>query len=475
MMASVPRLKLLDVIMLVSGSMIGSGVFIVTADMSRTLGSAFWVMVCWALSGLITLLAALSYGELSAMMPQAGGQFVYIKRAFGSLVAFVYGWTVFMVIQTGVIAAVAVAFAKYMGVLFPVVGEQHVIISLAGFTFNSADLVALLSICLLTFIHTRGINYGAVIQRIFTFTKIAALLVLVILGFSKLFGDNFLAQNFSNPFQAASYHVQDGFVSMNGLAIVFALGSAIIGALFSSDAWNNVTFLAGEIKNPARNLPIGLTVGVLLVTILYILSNLAYFILLPLKGSPDATGTLEQGVMFATNDRVATAALFPFFGEASAYLMATLIVVSTFGCNNGIILAGSRLFQAMAKDGLFFKIAEKLNGSGVPAVSLWIQCLWACLLCLSGSYGQLLTYATFASLLFYVITISGLFVLRKKEPNTHRPYKAWGYPIIPALYILITLGICLNLLWFSFINAIIGVAIILLGIPIYFLFKKFRF
>ncbi len=467
-----PRLNLLDVVMLVSGSMIGSGIFIVSADMMRTLGSPFWVLMCWLLSGVITLFAALSYGELAAMMPEAGGQFIFLKRAFGNLTAFVYGWTVFLVIQTGVIAAVAVAFAKYLGVLIPAISQDN------GFHIGSlfisvSQLVAIVSIVLLTAIHTQGIKNGTLIQRVFTASKLLALFGLIVLAFTKLGSDNHLAQNFENPFFASKYDAETKTSTpLNWLSILMFSGTALIGALFSSDAWNNVTFLSAEIKDPKRNLPLGLAIGVFIVTILYILANLAYFILLPAIGDPNGVGPQERGMMFADNDRVATAALHSFFGDASVYIMAILIIISTFGCNNGLILAGSRLFQSMADVGLFFKGASHLNKHNVPSKSLWIQCLWASVLCLSGSYGQLLAYATFSSILFYVVTIIALFVLRKKEPDTPRPYKAWGYPVIPALYIIITTAICIDLLIFDPKNSVLGVVIILLGIPVYFLFSK---
>ena len=467
-----PKLNLLDVIMLVSGSMVGSGIFIVSADMMRTLGSPFWVLMCWLLSGVITLFAALSYGELAAMMPEAGGQFVFLKRAFGNLTAFVYGWTVFLVIQTGVIAAVAVAFAKYLGVLIPGISPENAI-HLGSFTFSITQLVAILSIVLTTAIHTQGIKNGTLIQRVFTLSKLLALFGLIVLAFSKLGSDNFLSSNFSNALSASNYNIETKTSTpLNSLSIFVFIGSALIGALFSSDAWNNVTFLSAEIKNPKRNLPLGLTLGVLIVTVLYLLANVAYFILLPGSGDINGTNPTELGISFADNDRVGTAALFGFFGNTSIYMMATLIVISTFGCNNGLILAGSRLFQSMANANLFFKQASFLNKHLVPSKSLWIQCIWASILCLSGSYGDLLTYATFSSLIFYVVTIIGLFVLRKKEPNTPRPYKAWGYPVIPMLYIIITTLICIDLLIFSFTNSILGIGIILLGIPVYFMFNK---
>jgi APA family basic amino acid/polyamine antiporter len=466
-----PKLNLTDVIMLVSGSMIGSGIFIVSAEMMRTLGSPFWVLMCWLLSGVITLFAALSYGELAAMIPEAGGQFVFLKRAFGNLTAFVYGWTVFLVIQTGVIAAVAVAFAKYLGVLIPAISPENSI-SIGSFSLPITQVVAISSIILLTTIHTQGIKNGTTIQRIFTISKLIALFGLIVLAFTKLGSENYLHQNFTDLFSATNYNNDHLNIPLNSLSTLAFGGIAIIGALFSSDAWNNVTFLSAEIKNPKRNLPLGLGIGVLIVTVLYILANVAYFILLPAIGDPNGTNPTEQGIMFANNDRVATASLYGFFGNTSIYIMAFLIVVSTFGCNNGLILAGSRLFQSMANANLFFKQASHLNKHNVPSKSLWIQCIWASILCLSGSYGQLLAYATFSSLIFYIVTITGLFVLRKKEPDTPRPYKAWGYPVVPFLYIIITSFICIDLLVFSFTNSILGIVIIILGIPVYYFIRK---
>jgi basic amino acid/polyamine antiporter, APA family len=466
-----PKLNLLDVIMLVSGSMIGSGIFIVSSDMVRSLGSPVLVMLCWLISGVITLFAALSYGELAAMMPEAGGQFIFLKRAYGKLTAFVYGWTVFLVIQTGVIAAVAVAFAKYLGVLIPAFSEDHTF-SLGSFELNTGQLIAIASIVLTTYMHTHGIKSGTGIQRIFTISKIVALLGLIVLAFTRLGSENYLSENISIGFHASNYNTHQNGELLSNIGVFAFMGTALIGALFSSDAWNNVTFLSAEIKNPNGNLPLGLSIGVFIVTILYLLANISYFILLPAIGSPEGLTPIERGIAFAQNDRVVTAALYSFFGNTSAVIMAILIVISTFGCNNGLILAGSYLFSSMAHDKLFFKKASKLNSANVPANSLWIQCAWASVLCLSGSYGQLLAYATFSSLLFYVITIGGLFVLRKKEPNTPRPYKAWGYPFIPATYMVVTTFICMNLLIFNFTNSIIGIGIILLGIPVYFLFKK---
>jgi APA family basic amino acid/polyamine antiporter len=428
--------------------------------------------MCWLVSGVITLFAALSYGELAAMMPEAGGQFIFLKRAFGNLTAFVYGWTVFLVIQTGVIAAVAVAFAKYLGVLIPAISQENGF-HVGSFFVSVSQIVAILSIVLLTAIHTQGIKNGTLIQRVFTASKLIALFGLIVLAFTKLGSDNHLNTNFTNPFFAAKFDPETNSSSpLNWVQILMFGGMSMIGALFSSDAWNNVTFLSAEIRDPKRNLPLGLSIGVFIVTILYILANLAYFILLPAVGDPNGADPQARGIMFADNDRVATAALYSFFGNTSIYIMAILIVISTFGCNNGLILAGSRLFQSMANNKLFFKQAAYVNKNSVPSKSLWIQCAWASVLCLSGSYGQLLAYATLSSLMFYVVTIIALFVLRKKEPGTPRPYKAWGYPFIPALYIVITSAICLNLLVFDTKNSILGVVIILLGIPVYFLFSE---
>ncbi len=461
-------LNLFDTIMLVSGSMIGSGIFIVSADMMRVLGSPFWVMMCWLISGAITLFAALSYGELAGMMPEAGGQFIYLKRAYGRLTSFVYGWTVFTVIQTGVIAAVAVAFARYVGVLLPYFDESHTVYSFRGFSFSRAQLLGVASIFFLTWLNSKGINNGRIIQRVFTSAKLLALLGLIIIGFFVGARTGYWQANMQLPFSGSA----NG--QINAGVLLGALGVALIGSLFSSDAWNNVTFIAGEIKEPKKNIPLGLFIGVLIVTVLYLLANVAYFMLLPANGSPDGQTVLERGVAFAQNDRVGTAAMHGVFGEVSGYLMALLIVISTFGCNNGLILAGARLFQSMAGEGLFFKQAAHLNKNNVPSKALWLQALWASVLCLSGSYGSLLDYCTFASLLFYVITIGALFYLRKKEPNTPRPYKAVGYPLIPALYILIAGAICIDLLVFKPQNTFAGLGIMALGIPVYFLFSRYE-
>jgi APA family basic amino acid/polyamine antiporter len=460
-------LNLFDTVMIVSGSMIGSGIFIVSADMTRVLGSPFWVMFCWVLSGVITLFAALSYGELAGMMPEAGGQFIYLKRAYGRLTAFVYGWTVFTVIQTGVIAAVAVAFARFTGVLFPVFDEKNILFSFGKIAISTTQLLAVASVFFLSFLNSKGINNGKIIQRIFTSTKIIALSAVIIIGFVVGYKLNYWHENIALPFKTAA---SGNTFSLTALAS--ALGVALIGSLFSSDAWNNVTFVAGEIKHPQKNIPLGLFIGVLIVTVLYVLANIAYFMLLPAFGNPDGVTAIERGVAYAQNDRVGTAALGTVFGNFSAMIMAVLIIISTFGCNNGLILSGARLFKSMADDGLFFKQAGVLNKHLVPSKALWIQAIWASVLCLSGSYGDLLDYCTFASLVFYMITISALFYLRKKEPATPRPYKAFGYPVIPALYILITLFICTDLLIFKPQNTVWGLLIMFIGVPVFYFFNK---
>ena len=464
-------LGLLDATLLVAGSMIGSGIFIVTAPMMRDIGSAAWMIVLWILTGLITIFAALSYGELAGMMPNAGGQYVYIQRAYGKMMSFLYGWTVFTVIQTGVIAAVAVAFAKYAGVFFPVLNDTFLETSIV--TVSYGQLVAIGSIMALTILNSRGVQNGKILQLIFTAAKLFALFALIVLGLAIGLKSDVFAQNFDHMWNAyKTIQLPSGeldTIPLTGFALMGALGATIINSLFSSDAWNNVTFIAGEIKDPKKNIPKSLFFGTTIVTVIYILANLAYLALLPKGGDSMATDAVGQGIMFAANDRVGAGAASVIFGGLGITMMAALIMISTFGCNNGLILAGSRLFYAMSSDGLFFKQAKKLNQFNVPSVAMWIQGIWASILCLSGKYGDLLVYSTFASLLFYILTILGIFILRKKEPETERPYKAFGYPFIPALYIFITLAICIDLLVYDLRNAGMGLLIVLLGIPIYYI------
>lgn len=456
--------------------MIGSGIFLVGADMARTLGNGTLILAAWVLTGIITLVAALSYGELAAMMPEAGGQYVYIKRAFGNRAAFLYGWTVFTVIQTGVIAAVAVAFAKFTGVFFPALGPEHVIIQWGAFQLSAAQITAVVSICLLTWINGRGISEGKWVQRIFTFAKLGALALLILFGIYLALSKSFFSSNFSSGWQGFSFEaIKDAtgkitsgqWIELGGTALLISFGTAMVGSLFSSDAWNSVTFIAGEIDNPRKNIPRSLLLGGSIVTILYLAANIAYLGLLPVQGQLDAASTTQLGISFAPQDRVGTSAAMEIFGEPGVWIMAALIMVSTFGCNNGIILAGSRLYATMAKDGVFFPGAAKLNKNGVPGVALWTQAAWASILCLSGSYGALLDYTIFASLLFYILTIGGIYVLRRKEPDTPRPYKVWGYPFTPAIYVLLATAIAVDLLLFKTENAGWGLGIVALGWPVY--------
>ena len=471
-------LGLYDATMMVAGSMIGSGIFIVSADMSRVVGSAGWLLFLWILSGAITMMAALCYGELAGMMPKAGGQFVYIERAWGKFISFLYGWTVFTVIQTGVIAAVAVAFAKYSAVFFPSLSPNNILFVIGPVKIAASQLFAIALIVFLTFINSKGIQNGKMIQTIFTSAKLLALALLIILGIVIGLQHETLFSNFTDMWNAQSTtKANDGswiVENISGIALILALGTAIIGSLFSSDAWNNITFIAGEVREPQKNIPRSLIMGTGIVTILYLLANVSYLSLLPLKGSANATDIIGQGIQFAGagTDRVGTAAASLIFGNLAVYIMAALIMISTFGCNNGIILAGGRVYYAMAKDGLFFKKAEQLNSNGVPAYAMWMQAIWASVLCLSGTYGDLLDYTTFASLLFYIVTIAGIFILRKQEPNAERPYKLIGYPILPILYILLAISVCLILLYTKTFNTGSGLLIVALGAPVYFLTVK---
>lgn len=478
---STPELKRslgpIDATMIVAGSMIGSGIFIVSSAMSRDVGSSGWMILLWLITGLITVAAALSYGELAGMMPAAGGQYVYLQRAYGSMIGFLYGWTVFTVIQTGVIAAVAVAFAKYTGVFIKEISPDKILLQAGFIKISSAQLLAIASIVLLTYINSRGVQSGKVIQVIFTSAKLFALLALIVLGIAWGIKGNTLSENFAHAWDASrtwldkttgQWHTEP----IAGFALAIAMGSTIIYSLFSSDAWNNVTFIAGEIRDPQRNIPRSLFWGTFIVTMLYILANVAYLSLLPLKGDPAATDVIGQGMQFAPQDRVGTSAAFQVFGGAAAFIMAALIMVSTFGCNNGLVLSGARLFYAMSKDRLFFKKAQELNTKSVPSFALWLQCAWASVLCLSGKYSDLLTYSTFASLIFYMLTIGGIFILRKKEPLAPRPYKAFGYPLVPVLYIIVVLAICIDLLYVDTKNTGIGLAIVALGVPVYYLTRK---
>lgn len=467
-------LGLLSATSLVAGSMIGSGIFIVTTLMARDIGSSGYMLLLWVVTGFLTMTAALTYGELAGMMPTAGGQFVYIQRAFGKLWSFLYGWTVFTVIQTGTIAAVAVAFANYTAVFFPFLENEA--LSFGTFAVTNKQLLAVLSILLLTYINTKGVRTGKSVQMTFTGAKLIAIFALIFLGLYVGLQTDTLARNFTDMWNPVSTKIaEDGSVSvteLTGAALIGAMGAAIINPLFSSDAWNNVTFIAGEIRDPKKNIPRSLFLGTALVTLIYLLANISYLSLLPLNGSIDGISVIEKGIMFAEQDRVGAAAASVIFGNIGVLIMAGLIMVSTFGCNSGLILSGGRIFYAMAKDRMFFKGAAELNAHDVPAKALWFQCLWASILCFSGTYKTLIAYATFASLLFYMVTILGVFRLRKKEPDAERPYKAFGYPVIPAIYILVTLAICGALFVYDTSNTAFAIGVVALGVPIYYLFIR---
>lgn len=471
------ELGLLDSTMIVSGSMIGSGIFLVTSDMARLVGSPGIILLIWLITGFITMIAALSYGELAGMMPKAGGQYVYLKEAYNPMIGFLFGWTVFTVIQTGVIAAVAIAFAKYTAELIPFFDQNNVLFKLGDFGLNNTQLLAIVMICFLTYINLQGVKSAKIVQTTFTIAKLLALLGIIVLGIyfglnSEAFNINL--ENFWTPYKTTVQPNGEITTELLGGVFLFgAMGAAMVGSLFSSDTWNNITYIAGEVKNPEKNIPLSLFFGTSIVTILYILANVAYLMLLPISGSPEGISVLEKGIMFASQDRVGTAAASVIFGSAAVSIMALLIMVSTFGCNNGLILSGARLYYAMANDGVFFKKAATLNKNNVPAFALILQAIWASALCLSGTYGQLLDYCTFSALLFYIITIYGLFILRRKRPDWERPYKAFGYPILPALYILIASAICIDLLIYKPDTCGWGLAIVLLGIPVYYLWRYF--
>ena len=477
-------INLFDAIMLVTGSMIGSGIFIVTADIARQVGSAGWVLVVWLLTGLITLTGAVSYGELAAMFPKVGGQYVYLREAFGRLVAFLYGWSLFLVIQTGVIAAVAVAFAKFTGVLLPYFSVKNILFKAGAFEFSTVQLLAIALIVGITAINARGVRAGKLIQNILGSTKLVALGLLILLGATLGRNHAAIQANFADLW-TATRHAAPGAAGLlgraggaatplSGTALVVAIGMAMTGSLFSSDSWNNIGFAGEEIQNPERTLVRSMAIGTAIVTALYLLSNVVYLLVLPLAGAPDAPTAAGRGIMYAQDDRVATAVAESVLGPAGAYVLAVLIMLSTFGANNGIILSGARAYYAMAKDGLFFPGLARLNAAGVPARSLWAQCLWAALLCLSGSYGQLLNYVMFSVILFYVVTIIGIFVLRRTRPEAPRPYRAWGYPLVPLVYVVTASAFCLLLLvapdTAEFSRR--GLGLVALGVPVFFLFRR---
>jgi APA family basic amino acid/polyamine antiporter len=462
----VRALTLTDATMLVAGSMVGSGIFIVSADISRTVGWPVWLLAAWVMTGIITLLGALAYGELAAMFPKAGGQYVYLRESLGPLIGFLYGWTMFVVIQTGTIAAVAVAFAKYLGVIIPSLSPDaftwlpHAAVKTPDGSIeiglSAQRIVAILSVWALTWINLRGIREGKFIQTTLTVIKVTALAALILLGLTVGRNATALAANFG------AGHFAPNLSSLApAFAIVFA--SAMVGSLFSSDAWNNVTFAAAEVQNPRRNLPLALVLGTGLVMVLYVSANISYLSVLPL-----------HAIATAPQDRVATAAIAVVFGSSAAVIMAVAILISTFGCNNGLILAGARVYYAMAKDALFFKRVGTLSDRGVPAGALIVQAVWTTLLCLTGTYSQLLTYVIFAALVFYALTTVGLFVLRARRPDAERPYRAIGYPVLPALYIVLASAISIALLIADKTRAqsLIGLALVLIGVPVYYAWQR---
>jgi APA family basic amino acid/polyamine antiporter len=478
---------------IVMGSMIGSGIFIVPADMSRLLGSPALLIAAWLITAAMTIIGALSYGELAAMMPKAGGQYVYLRESLGPLWGFLYGWTLFLVIQTGTIAAVGVAFGKFLGVFFPSVNTSHwlwhighvpawhvgpMILGNMDIGVNTANLVAIVIIILLTLLNTFGIRMGAAVQNLFTSAKVLSLAAVVLVGVvvrnATALATNF-GEGWRNFWAGAGWHSlhpsQVGGTELVGILTILAIVQ--VGSLFSADAWNNVTFTAGEIRNPKRNLPLSLAVGTGVVLLLYVLCNFVFLSVLPLAGNPHAATITGRGIQFATEDRVATAVMEFAFAGYGAKLMALAILISTFGCANGMLLAGARVYYAMSRDGLFFKSVGKLSErSKTPVNSLWVQCVWTCLLCLSGSYGQLLDYVIFAVLIFYILTIIGLFVLRRTRPEGPRPYRAFGYPVLPALYIVMAAWICLVLLRYKPQYTWPGLIIVLLGVPVYLVWRR---
>lgn len=458
-------LGLRDATMIVAGSMIGSGIFIVSTDIVRNVGSAGWLIAVWLITGLMTVMAAVSYGELSGMFPKAGGQYVYLKEAFNPLAGFLYGWSSFTVIQTATIAAVAVAFARFTAFMVPSLGEANILFSIGRLDISAAQILAIALIVFLTYTNTRGIQGGKIIQTTFTTVKLLSIFGLIVLGFL-LAKNSFWAENWETGMNAVqlekdssgSFMTNGSWLPISGTVLIGAIAASMVGSLFSSDAWNNVTFIAGEIKNPKRNIGLSLFLGTLIVSVIYISTNLMYLNVLSLND-----------IAFPEGDRVAVAASNSIFGAAGATVIAVMIMISTFGCNNGLILAGARVYYTMAKDGLFFRQAGLLNRHAVPQWALWAQCVVACILCLSGGYNDLLDMIAFVVVLFYVLTIIGIFILRKKRPDAERPYKAFAYPFMPALYIVMGITFCVFLVIFKPAYTVWGLGIVLAGIPVYYI------
>jgi APA family basic amino acid/polyamine antiporter len=455
-----PSLSAFDATMIVAGSMIGSGIFIVSADITRNVGSAGWLVAVWLLTGFMTLTAALSYGELSAMFPKAGGQYVYLKESYNPLLGFLYGWSFFSVIQTGTIAAVGVAFSKFAGYFFPSLEmtDANILMQMGFLKIYPAQILSIATIILLTYINTKGVQGGKMIQSTFTITKLASLFGLIGFGFLLASKASIWDANWANAWEMKTIASDNSTTPIFGVAILGAIAASMVGSIFSSDAWNNVTFIAGEIKNPKRNIGLSLFLGTLIVTVIYIAANLMYLSVLPLNEIANAPA-----------DRVAVAASNAIFGNIGTYVIAIMIMIATFGCNNGLILAGARVYYSMAQDGLFFKKAGTLNKHAVPEWALWAQCIVAGLLCLSGRYGDLLDMVSFIVVIFYILTIIGIFILRKKRPELERPYKAFGYPVLPAIYLLMGTCFCVLLIIYKPNFTWPGLIITLLGVPLYYL------
>jgi APA family basic amino acid/polyamine antiporter len=482
---------------IVAGSMIGSGIFLVDADIARGTDSPALFMGAWVVTAIMTIIGALSYGELAAMMPKAGGQYVYLRESLGPLWGFLYGWTLFLVIQTGTIAAVCVAFGKFLGVFFPSVSTTHwlwhiahvpaiplgpMVLGNMEIGVNTANLTAILIVVLLAIVNVFGVKLGALIQNIFTSAKALSLAALILLTFTVGRNATAWSANFGpgwnefwkNAGWSSLHPVQVGIGGPMVLVNVLVILAVVqVGSLFSADAWNNITFTAGEVKNPRRNIPLSLILGTGFVLMAYLLASLGYMLVLPMHGDPHGATALARGIQFASEDRVATAALGAIFHTGGAQLMAAAILISTFGCANGLSLAGARVYYAMSKDGLFFKSVGKLHPRyRTPAAGLFVQACWTVVLCVSGSYSQLLDYIIFAVLVFYILTIGGLFVLRFKRPDAPRPYKALGYPVLPALYIVMATWICIVLLRYKPQYTWPGLVLVLLGIPVYLFWSR---
>ncbi len=464
-------LNLFDSAAITMGSMIGSGIFIVSADIARNVGSPGWLLVVWGVTTIMTVLAALSYGELASMLPHAGGIYVYLREAYSPLFGFLYGWTFFLVIQCGTIAAVAMAFAKFTGVLLPVISESNTLLDLGFFQFNTTQLLAIVMILVLTWINTQGIKEGKRVQNVFTYSKVLILLAFIVLGIYAAKATQLDVFNAPGFWDAAKFE-GNGQVPIKGFSLLIAVAMAMVGSIFAADAWYNITYTSDEVINPKKTIARSLFLGTLIVCVIYFLVNVVYIIALPVRGIPDGATVLERGIQFASEDRVATAAIYRIFGQKAQIFMALVVVISTFGCNNGIILSGARVTYAMAKDRLFFKKTGELSKAGVPAFALWIQAAWSTLLCLTGTYSQLLDYVVFATLLFYILVIFAVFMLRKKHPEWERPYRAFGFPVFPIIYIAACLLIIIILLIYKPLFTWPGLGIVLAGVPVYYWWKR---